>query len=123
MDRYDGDGRRNRFDGHRVYNGCPDATLQAEWDHLDALEAEMKSICPHARITWFPGVEPPCQGYDVCVVEPWGKWTRCYDSVFEYDPVSRGLMYPKEAALTTAIQQLKEGQHEGVAHANTQHQE
>lgn len=42
------------FDGHRVYNGCPDSTLQAKWDAQDAALVDVQKLEPDARCCWFP---------------------------------------------------------------------
>ena len=88
----------SRFDGHRMYNGCPDSTMKKRWDYLDSLERKMKKICPVAFITYFPAEAK----WDVGVSEPWGRWTRHYESVIPE------LMSSKEVALKAAIKLLTE---------------
>jgi hypothetical protein len=42
------------FDGHRVYDGCPDDTLQARINEEKALLEKLQNIIPTAIITYFP---------------------------------------------------------------------
>lgn len=42
------------FDGHRVYNGAPDAALAARWREQDEALAKLKAEFPTAWCTWFP---------------------------------------------------------------------
>ena len=47
----------SRFDGHRVYNGCPDSTLQRRWDEEKRLLSELQQLEPEARVTYHPDGE------------------------------------------------------------------
>lgn len=42
------------FDGHRVYDGCPDDTLQAKINAEEALLLKVKELHPGAHVTYFP---------------------------------------------------------------------
>jgi len=42
----------NPFDGHRVYDGCPDDTLKAEWERRAAIKARAREA--GIALTWFP---------------------------------------------------------------------
>lgn len=40
------------FDGHRVYNGCPDDTMQKRLDNTQRLKKELEKL--NASICYFP---------------------------------------------------------------------
>ncbi len=44
----------NPFDGHRVYNGCPDSTLQKRLDEIEKSERRMKELDPELSCVYFP---------------------------------------------------------------------
>ena len=37
------------YDGSRIYNGCPDDTLQAKMDETKRLEAKLKTYNAHCK--------------------------------------------------------------------------
>ena len=51
----------NRFDGYRVYNGCPDSTMQRRLDSEDKQEKELierlKTYYKNVSCTYFPNGE------------------------------------------------------------------
>lgn len=57
---------KNPFDGHRVYNGCPDSTMQKRLDSEAARYEELKRLIPEAHVTYFPVEEQ-------YVAHIWGK--------------------------------------------------
>jgi len=54
----------HQFDGYRVYNGCPDSTMQrrldAEAKEEKGLIAEIEKYVPEVSVTYFPA---PPSGY------------------------------------------------------------
>lgn len=42
------------WDGHRVYDGCPDSTMQRRLDHEQQLLNKLKEKHPEAHLTYFP---------------------------------------------------------------------
>ena len=57
----------SRFDGFRVYNGCPDATMQRRLDAEDALWKQVLEKEPEACCTYFPVEEKSC-------IHVWGRF-------------------------------------------------
>lgn len=55
----------NCFDGHRIYNGCPDSTLKSKLDQdekeIIRLKNLIKSLDDGISVTYFPGY--PDHGY------------------------------------------------------------
>lgn len=51
----------SRFDGSRIYNGCPDSTLQKRIDYLVEQRGRLKLL--GAYVTYFP------------VEETWSAWS------------------------------------------------
>jgi hypothetical protein len=46
--------RFDAFDGARVYNGCPDSTMQRRLDEIKQLMSRLHKIRPEAHVTFFP---------------------------------------------------------------------
>lgn len=44
----------NPYDGYRVYNGCPDSTMQKRLDETARLERKLREQMPDARCVYFP---------------------------------------------------------------------
>jgi len=60
----------SRFDGSRVYNGCPDDTLQTKLNEYIPFKKKALKICPTLFSTFFP-----MEGmYSVSSREPVGKF-------------------------------------------------
>lgn len=45
----------DRFDGHRIYDGCPDSTMQRRLDNEAAALKELTDKYPGVFLTYFPG--------------------------------------------------------------------
>lgn len=58
--------RFNKYDGYRIYNGCPDSTMQRRLDYEASQLKELKKLVPEAHVTYFP-VEEKFQAH------VWGK--------------------------------------------------
>ena len=65
----------HHFDGHRVYNGCPDSKLQEKLDYEQSLMGDIRRDEPEAHLTYhFP---------DGWVVHVWGRELSGYHSSVE----------------------------------------
>lgn len=73
---------RNPFDGHRVYNGCPDSTMQRRLDYEDDLLKKIQKLSPGAKSCYFP-MEGKTVVHDANYVDISGYHNRKIDALEE----------------------------------------
>lgn len=82
----------DRINSGRIYNGCPDSSIQRQWDEEDRLVREMKALLPTAGVTYYP------------MGEFWVAWDRGDG----YRPIVDMEFPTKASAVRAAITKLKE---------------
>jgi len=46
--------KKSVFDGHRIYNGCADSTLQTRWDYEESILKKIQILSPGSKCCYFP---------------------------------------------------------------------